>query len=471
MQTRLFFGLFFFIVFVVVGFAAAQIGADAQDEGDAPLIELVPGSDVTAQVTVLESGLWRVNYVFSKAQTALAFRRSVGNYRGGTWTPADSTKLLVREGGADIIRFASPSLSAEFDVRPHKDVLPRDWTPFVRFSNGEGAIFLDQFRLDSLDKGGEALRLGIRLIADKNIIIDSESFQQSVELVLEEGNQPYAFVGDLTFAEGTSYIGIVDPGLPASVRDTFDDDLAAVFAAYEDRWGFELATRAMTYFAFGGDDEEGVWLSGSTANANTLMLEIGGAGVATPDKGLRQRTIAFFGHEVGHLFQAKLDPSIGSNRHAWWHEGSADYMANRILGDLKIADDAFLLKNYRRGIDQCGLAIEERALTGRGGRVPYKCGDLIALVADASLPDQTIYDIWQGVSAMSSKASDEQEIDQMFLQTLGELGASPDVTAALKSIIQDKQENGRVAILQAMEAAGIGYTLDRYGSLASITLP
>ena len=452
--------------------------------GQQTSVKLIEGSQVTAEIHPLEDGQWRVDYVFETPQTVLAFPRSTGDYRRRTWRAEAGTPDIERIEGADAIVFDKPSLTASFEVTPYARRLPRDYTPFLKFSNGEGAIFLQQFEVDAFERRedlveassdrdveGLALRFGARVISEKSLLMNGVEHQGQVEYIAEVGDQEYIYIGNLPLEQGESYIGVIDPELPAHIRESFDDDLARIFAALEERWGFALAKKSTVYFAFGGTRFEGLSTSGSVAGGDTLVLRASGKELLEPDETVRRRILWFFAHEAAHLFEGGRGMAVGSNSQAWWHEGSADAMAHDLLSHLGVDSEAYLLKAYRQRIDECGVELERQPLIGAWGQVPYICGDLVAIIADSALVDHNLYDIWNTFIDLAPADLKNADIDDFFLTTLSDMGGSTDTVEALRSLIQDRQENGRIAILKAFEAAGLEYELDSYGALTSLQLP
>lgn len=470
---------------------ACSRGGEARVEPSVPdtidqqtSVKLIEGSQVTAQVKPLADGKWQVDYVFETPQTVLEFPRSTGDYRRRTWRAKTGTPEIERTGGVDVLVFDKPSLTANFEIMPYTRALRRAHTPFLELSNGEGAIFLQQFQLDAFphrdelkdtsnDRAfrGEPLDFGVRVISEQSLILDGKKYESQVEYISEEGDHKYLYNGNLPFEQGESYIGIIDPMLPSHILDTFDDDLALIFEELEERWGFALAKKSTVYFAFGGAEFEGLSTSGSSIGGDTLVLHVSGKGLLEADEAVRRRILWFFAHEAAHLFQRGRGLPIGSASQAWWHEGSADAMAHDLLSFLGVDSEAFLLKTYRQRIDECGVRLEGAPLIGSWGQTPYICGDLIAIIADSALVDHDLYDIWNAFIDLAPTDLEDEDIDDVFLMTLADLGASPEIVEALRSLIQERQENGRIAILQAFEVAGLEYELDRYGSLTSLQFP
>ena len=95
----------------------------------------------------------------------------------------------------------------------------------------------------------------------------------------------------------------------------------------------------------------------------------------------------------------------------------------------------------------------------------------MAIIADSALVDHNLYDIWNTFIDLAPADLKNADIDDFFLTTLSDMGGSTDTVEALRSLIQDRQENGRIAILKAFEAAGLEYELDSYGALTSLQLP
>lgn len=461
------------------------VSPTAQDVDKMPPVRsLMPGVNVTVDVSGLSEAVWHVTYLFDEPQTLVSFTRSIGDYRRRTWENTDGLGALIRINNRDIIVFDTPAQKIEFTVTPYSDPLPREYRPFLKFSDGSGAVFLDQFQVeaylslddlkaDDAEEAAIALSTGIRLSGEHPIVLKGDVFDGYVERVLGENEKIYAYHGLQKIEEAKSYVGIIDQGMPEHILQSFDLDLRQIFSAYEQKWGFSLREKATIYFAFGGTDRQGWSFSGSVAGQNTVVLHIAGEHWLEPDEENRRDMMKFFAHEAAHLFQGAGHIDIGSSRQAWWHEGSADFMARDVLGDLDLIDPKHITSAYRQRIDTCGGWVQEQPLLGRQGQAPYWCGDLIALIIDAALPDHTVYDLWNRYISREDvePAPDPDLIDDDVLDLLADLGAKDEILAQLRSLLEGRQEVGRSAWLKAFETAGIIYELDTYGSVTSITLP
>ena len=448
--------------------------------------DLVEGSGVTANVTDLGGGLFQVDYVFAEPQTALIFSRSTADYRIGAWTPLEPGAHVERIEGFDSLLFEAPVERASFQVEARYLRPDGDYSPFVAFSDGGIVVFTGQFELlpeqdrDSIAalEGqigrwvGEQPVLGVRVRSARPIIADGRSaLHETVELGRGVGS--FVYIGDADLAEGESFVGVIDPGLPDWVRSSFDADMAAVFARYEALWGFGLEDRASLLFAFGGYDVPGFSNKGGVIGS-AVLLDSSGGSFREESPQLQRYLQWFFAHETGHLFQNAGGVSTGSTADSWIHEGAANTMANAALAELTADPQADLVRVYRLAMRDCANALEDGNLESAAERgrfqAYYDCGSLIALMTTAALPDRTLYQFW---TAMQDAALDQgRDLSAGFyLEMMSQSGADPDAIAAIAMLVTDALVDPAAAINSALALAGLHPVYDDEGQLTDMDFP
>jgi hypothetical protein len=93
------------------------------------------------------SGDWVVAYTLSEPVAALVFARGNGDYRKHSWSFSDDQFVIDRIGGTDKIRRRDNEAFSEViaSLKPYTDKPSKDYTPFLRFSDGGMAVFTGQF--------------------------------------------------------------------------------------------------------------------------------------------------------------------------------------------------------------------------------------------------------------------------------------------------------------------------------------
>jgi hypothetical protein len=450
--------------------AAAEIEAIKQE------------ADVRAKVT-LEDGLWRVAYDFDRPHQALIFERAPGS-RAGRWRPLTPGVRVVSAGGIDAMIFDEPSEGAAFAFDPYTQDIPRDYTPFLPFSDGGLALFTGWFMLmtaESLEAiealggsfdswEGEQLTLATTLEADVPLVAEGKRVASPYTDASADGT--YIYLGDAAPVSGESFVGIIDQGLPAWLQARLDGDLYAVFLAHEAAWGIELQDKATVLLAYRGADDPGFSNKGSVVG-NVLAASVSGQAVLRERPEILPYLNWFFAHEAAHLFHTSAGAPQIDSEDAWMHEGAASAMANGIAGALGGGPD-YALKEYATSLERCDATLSGRpgrTIEGGGGDfdVAYHCGALIALLTDAILPEHGIADFWREAGRGWEEGADFRTADYVAL--LSRLGGEPDQVQALADLIQRSHPDPKAAILEVMTDAGLDPVLGDDGRLAALSFP
>lgn len=446
----------------------------------------VDGADITAIAIELGSGTWQVTYHLDAPQSALFFSRSNGDYRTATWRPLDGAPPVQRIGGFDSLIFDTPTTQFAYEITPYSQGIPRDYTPFLAFSDGGTAMFTGQFELlPAADEAeiealagnlmawtGEQPQLGVRVRSDRPMLVQGTSVEGMVEHV-SNGGGTYVYVGEAELQRGQSYIGVIDGALPEHLRTSLDEDLSALFAIYEEKWGFALPTRSTIYYAFGGFDHPGFSNKGSVLGTDLMVLQSSGEGLREPNPENRVRNLWFFAHEGAHMFQSHVMQQFSVGPDAWIHEGGANAMANSAIQSLPGVPDSFIIGEYRTAFENCVTDLERGDLTTAhvDGRfyAHYHCGQLFNAAADAALPDHDLYAFWIAFTAKSEP--DGTGPAEAFYATLDELGADPRVAASIRALATTPSEDPRAALSDLLSTSGLNPEFDDMGALVSLELP
>lgn len=365
-----------------------------------PQAVILSPPDAVITLSPLEGGAWTVRFDFSGPRAAVLFPKAQDDYRRQSWTALSDTVDLVRVSEMDVLVLDPAAQTASFRITPWSQVLPRDYTPALAFSDGGLAFHLRQFEMldvDSLDAAkqllpdlsnyaGEGLSFEMRF--DTNQPILAEGTLSAGPRAFQFENDPgYVYIGTGEVIETDRYGGVIDPALPDWIGENFDTKLDAVFAHMEARFGATLPGKLTVLYDFDGTDVPGSSIGGSTLQGPTMTLSVGGtAFLSDPDEFVQHRVEFTLAHEVAHLFQKRRGQY--RIRATWLHEGHASAVAHDYWGR-----DGF---NALRDDRLC------KAFLGKGSSLsealdamPYEYGQAVWFFAERLLPDTDLYALWE----------------------------------------------------------------------------
>jgi len=411
------------------------------------------------------------------------FSRSNGDYRRETYAVEGDQATLDRLGGFDTIIPTDDTTSVQLSVMPYSGNIQADYTPFIPFSDGGVALFTGQFELlrggdlasiTALNGNlgawsGEQVTIPMTVKSNRTLLVGGDRYQDEADIMID-GSGEYIYLGDAAVVHGEAFSGVIDPGLPAWLRDSFDDELSVIFEALSDRFGYSLSDRATVMFAFRGYEGQGLSNKGGALPGNVLALETSGSALRDPNEQVRGYFRWFFAHEAAHLFQQQSGKTADQGA-AWIHEGAANAMAGRLLVDQGLRDAARYEASLAASFARCADGLKGRTLeeTMRAGRVgAYDCGEIIAIISDAALPDHDLYDLWS--TLMTSGDDPARYSAEDYFTAMRELGASNAVVAGLRALATDPVENATADLQSLLAAVGLDI-VEADGRIVRIALP
>lgn len=429
---------------------------------------------------------WHVRFEFPEPQDALIFSRSSGDYRVSRWRALTPGVVLERVDGFDFVSSIEPRTAFEFSFTPYSVGIPKDYTPFIEFSDGGQAIYTGQFELvpvkdrqavvdlngDVRQWLGEQLPLNVVIRSNETMILDGQIYSGQVESTTHYGGT-YVYVGSAEVQTGRDYVGVIDPGLPDWLGQRFEGDLARVFAAHRTRWGQGLPSAATVYFAFRGYDHPGFSNKGG-ASGLLLALEASGQDLKKFNERMLVYFYWFFAHEVAHLFQLRDGLEFSADS-PWLHEGSANTMAIRVLDDMGVVSESYINGEYRRAYASCVKSLNNGSLYDAGLRGEYDafydCGDLIAQASDAAIPGRDIFHIWNTFLTEAAQVDQLQDAAVLYFETLKQMGASEAFVEQVKTIVETELGNPEAALQGLFNTAGLQISFDDKGEVSRFVLP
>ena len=445
------------------------------------------GAQVLATIRARSDSRWRIRYVFEHPQSALFFSRSSGDYRRSTWKPVSRGVSLERLDGFDAVLMKTPKTVIEFLFAPYTQTVPKDYTPFIPFSDGGLALYTGQFELlpetdraaiaalhGDIDRWqGEQPMFAVRVLSDKPMVHNGEVRKREAVHV-SRGDGTYIYVGEASLLEGVDLTGVIDPGLPGWLKKRVEPELGAIFAANRALWGEGLGQKATVLFAFRGFEGEGMSNKGGAVNS-LLALESSGESLRNFHADILIYFRWFFAHEVVHLFQNRYVARVDARSDAWMTEGAANAMAISLLKEIGVADDEFTLEKYGKAIDECSEYLGDGPLIEAAQRGQfdafYTCGDPIAQMTAAVLPNENLFSFWNALLARGAAADQHQYSTADYFDVLRERGANDSVIELLRSLVYEQQADPEKTLLRAMHTTGLAPRFDDDAKLVEITLP
>lgn len=367
---------------------------------------LGPPAPVAATVDVVKAGeTWTALFHLPTQAPAWVFARSsltrVGAqpWREGAWSVETAGVRLERHGLYDmLVAESGGNVPAEVRIRftPVADELQTDSAPAIRFSTGATALFSGQFGLFAMPAIAAADALpGDLSGADIPYTRTRATFRDEAGPVLyagqrlpsvavDEDDGTYVLFGPAVPALGGGIATIIDPALPAWLREVLLRMTPAILERYTRALGPPPGAQPMLMVSWAGPTPHRTSMRGSTL-PDLLAMTFEGEGVTRENPAVRDRALWFIAHESAHFW---LGEAIVNEyaRDAWITEGGADLLAIRAVAaadprydwraELQKAVDDCVRLSAGRGVASADERGEQRAY--------YACGAVFGLVAEAA---------------------------------------------------------------------------------------
>ncbi len=434
-----------------------------------------------------KSGSWQVDYRLSEPVDALVFARGNGDYRGDTWRLPRGF-VLERLGATDRIRRKNgkPFDRLKATVQTYSERVPKDYTPFIRFSDGSVAVFSGQFIVGvpesaadsdfidganndntrwphsaqlALDPGGFGT-----MIVDASVVTDA----QSVEL----GEGEYIYFGEATALETPHLTSVMDAAAPAWLRDLLYESMAKTFEFYKDRLGPLAGGKPFMLTSFTPLEGRRISFTGGVIGSQiAIQLALGDGIIDKPDE--REFMAQFFAHESAHLWNnGQVIAADGSE--AWLHEGSAEAMAWLALAELGIHTEATATALFERAVNECVDYLEAGPLATAGRRdqfqAYYECGATIALATHGVMQQEggDLFTVWRALIESSLAGEGSYRADDYYAETDE---VSTELTAAIKAVAEGEVSDPKAAVQLLLETGNVAVIDTGEAGLALTGLP
>lgn len=494
-MTFLFFRRFvaLFLLISVSGLQACS-PVTGEDTEDLAMSEPIPPVEMV--LSQIDKAKWKLDLKIPEkedkqnltSERVMIFSRSSGDYRAKRFKHLSGEASLKRVGGFDTVIFASGETGASFEITPDPITINGTYDPFIDFSDGGLAIYLGAFELlpvDSLETvealggdidnwDGQQMPLPIKVITNNTLIVNGQYESDGEVKLTIQGGAPYVYTGPGRISIGSSFIGVVDSGLPSWILENFDDDLAQLFDFYEGAFGSALPKQSTLLFAFGGSDEPGLSNTGGVLPGGQIVLDVSGELMMTAEPRIAGYLKWFLAHEAAHLFQTNFELKNYSNQSdSWINEGGANAMVDVAFIRMDGIDEGVRQRRMGQAYDACVQAIQGSNMTKliqQNDQSHYDCGQVLWWISDAAISQADIFGIWTEMVTSVTVEGQSSYDRELFFATLERLGADMGIMSDMQAILDGPNPNPDQTFRRLLESVNLSVEFQN-GSLVYIAYP
>lgn len=434
-----------------------------------------------------KSGRWQVEYRLSEDVDALVFARGSGDYRDGTWR-LPRGYIIERLGATDRIRRKNGKPFDRFKatVDTFSERIPKDYTPYIRFTDGSLAMFSGQFIVGVPQSGRDddfidgANNDNTRWAHSDSLTVDPGIFETMIvgarvvsdAQTIELGEGEYIYFGDAAALETPYLTSVMDAAAPAWLRDLLYESMAKTFEFYESKLGPLAGGKPFMLTSFTPLEGRRISFSGGVIGSQiAIQLALGDGIIDKPEE--REFMAQFFAHESAHLWN-NGQAIVADSSEAWLHEGSAEAMAWLALAELGIHTEATATALFEDAANKCieQLGAGPLETAGRRGQFQayYECGAAIALATHgaAGRTGGDLFTVWRPLIENSLAAAGSYGADEYFALTDT---VSSDLTAAIRVLTESEVSDPKAAVLDLLETGNVAVIDAGENGLALTGLP
>ena len=340
---------------------------------------------VRATLELRPDSRWLLEYELDSPARWLAFQRAPDTSRIGRWRPLDPAFEIADEAGQERLRRRDGDAfdPVRLELTPTYVPLPADYAPFSPFSDGGMLFHCGRLFACAADCGSAPGRwpIEVRVPPGQLIVRDGRTRRGRDQWVdTDSGRQIY--VGTRAPVDTGALLSLVDEALPDRLRTALAVELPRLMEAFAARLG-ALEHRPVLYASWAAMPDGRHGRQGGVLPDQVFMHWYGAAALEGIDD---EEVLAFFAHEIAHLYQGARFPD---SEHAWIHEGAADWMSAAV----RVAGGTMSAEALERETDRL-QAVCARHITEAGGfaaarqrefGLNYACGQVIAARLDAAI--------------------------------------------------------------------------------------
>ena len=385
------------------------------------------------------------------------------------WTPVQDAFEIIHEDGADYIRRVDGEtfMTASFTVPMTYTVLPKDYAPFMPYSDGGMLLHSGRFQVCPEDcvPEGSAAQYPMHLNSNGN----GEHFAERRKRLwktdaawLDSGEGTMVYIGSEKPLETDYVLAIIDPNIPEDITAMLNTLFPKMMAFYAAELG-ALDLKPMLFASLDrytvpdGNPNSNSFTSQGGTLPGQVFMHLEGDGWLEPlnVRGEYTRDLAwFFAHEAGHMYQRVADYDY-KEEDSWIHEGGAEAFAAIAMETFKLMPETALEKRKTDAVDTCLEGLKAGDLRQAGARkdfdLYYACGMIIQLAAHKNLlskgEEKGIFSIWE--KFLEDLNQNQKWNENTFMSVLSEQ-TDPNIVVLSEHIISGDPSLKREKLIEAI---------------------
>jgi hypothetical protein len=432
------------------------------------------------RIEVTRSGdNWIAEFNFDRPVATWVFPRSNVTAEGGdpfrqaSWDVETRGVKLQRRGSYDAFVADRGDLPLKVRVRfsPVAERLQADYPPALQFTDGSVALYVAQFDLFPMDSASKVRTLPSDL--NNQIVPAAELryvFRDASGPVLLEGKRipvanttdkdTYILFGATRPIETPYMMGVLDPELPAWIKESLSAAVPALLSRYTQELG-RLPDGKPTIMISWAGPTPGIVSRAGSALHGLIVMTYEGTGMLTETREQRAQGLWFIAHEAAHFWLGQT-VSYQYARDAWITEGGADLLAIRSVAEADPGYDPNVELN--RSIEDCIALTKRRGVAGarerNEHRAYYACGAVFGLVAEAG-SGRSFFKFARGL--IDANRADGVVTRAEWLAALDVATRKPELSRDIARLIDKGVPDPKDFIADLLLRAGVPFELDADG--------
>jgi hypothetical protein len=401
-------------------------------------------------------------------------RESKASFRSDSWTVETPGVRLERHGWYDSFVAANGNVPRKVRVRftPYVKDIEASYDAALGFSDGSVALYDRKFKIVPMPS--------VEAVA--KVPIDGDElpgFEKKTTVWFEDKDQgifalgarleglalpdkgTYVLYGSIPVAENEAMATVIDPELPAWLKDNLAAELPKILADYAASMGPAPMGNKPTLMVSWNGPTAGVTSMGGSVLRDMVVMTFEGEGIVKENRDLANGARWFIAHEGAHFWLGQAI-SYDNPQQSWITEGGADLLAIRAVAAHDPSFDA--KARLQESINRCAgfLAKGGVATANERGehKAYYDCGAIMALTAERASGGS-----FAGfVKALIERAGADGMVTRAeWLALLDERAPGRGLGEAIGRLLDSKSDDPHAALADLLQRAGIAFVLDAEG--------
>ncbi len=356
---------------------------------------------LVVDIVAVANDRWQVKLHLPAPANRIVFSRSPSAHIREDWVLVDPTQQFSREGARDVISAAEPFELITFEVPSDDRFIRADYSLTQSFENDQGVVlYLGHFVANREGECPDAanprppcpIEVPVQYHIDPGIAASvwfrGKTHSKPFEWDDERKRAGFAYFGAVKPTRVGGWDMLIDPNVPAWMRDELATAVPEVTQLYGEWFGVPLSFRPQLLFSMRGGSDFSA--SGGVVD-DMVQFTLTGDVWQTENEMTRQRYFYLIAHETAHFWNGGMFHHNHNTGDSWMHEGGADAVTRRVMLELNFidADDVWQARttSFNERLGASHVPLKDAGSRGRF-RLYYPCGEIIELVIEGLLRER-----------------------------------------------------------------------------------